>query len=372
MEKLTVNPVRVWLFQKLLGVATAIQNIPARVTPPPFRLMQMGSLFWQSRALYVATRLGLADALGDAQKSTQQLAAELNLHEDHLYRLMRMLAALAIFTETAPRQFRNSRTSAYLRVDNPHNVRAMILFHNSPPMTKPWTDYLEESVRDGSVPFASANGSELFAYMDQHKEFDLLFAQAMDSVENLTGTAYLDDFNWSGFDRIIDVGGSKGSKSIAILNSHPHLKAVVYDRPQIIDTAKIYWQGRVRPEVLARIEFQSGDMLQSIPAAKSRNDLYVLFAIFHGMSDASCTRILINLRAAMGTTQATVLFVDAVAEEMQLDPTIASFDMQMLIGTQGRERTASEWQTLLSGAGFDVTQILPVRTFAKFIVARVA
>ena len=48
----------------------------------------------------------------------------------------------------------------------------------------------------------------------------------MDSVEALTGDSFATDFDWARFDRIIDIGGSKGSKSVAILKRHPHLKAL--------------------------------------------------------------------------------------------------------------------------------------------------
>ena len=370
MKKLATNTFRVKLFNKLMGFASVLQNIPAKVTPPPFRLMQIGSLFWQSRALYVATRLGLADAIGDAEKSTMEIAMDLRLHEDHLYRLMRMLGSMGIFDETQPRVFRNSKTSAFLRVDNPQNVRAMILMHNSPEMTKPWMEFLEESIRDGSMPFAKANGVDLFGYMDQNKNFDLLFSQAMDAVENLTGNLFLEDFNWGAFDRIIDVGGSKGSKSISILKSYPNLKAVVFDRPQIIEAAKAHWSGKITADVLARIDFQPGDMFESLPVAESDNDLYVFFAIFHGLSDEECTIILNNLKSAIGTKKPYVLFGDAVAEEMHIDPIVATFDMQMLVGTTGRERTQGEWKRLLDGTGFEIMEILNIRTFAKFIVAK--
>lgn len=77
MKKLATNPFRVKLFNKLMGFANALQTIPAKITPPPFRLMQIGSLFWQSRALYVATKLELADALGDNKKSTLEIATAL-------------------------------------------------------------------------------------------------------------------------------------------------------------------------------------------------------------------------------------------------------------------------------------------------------
>ncbi len=370
MKKLAKNTFRVSLFNELMSLASALQNLPAKVTAPPFRLMQIGSLFWQSRALYVATRLGLADVIGDAEKSTMEIATELRLHEDHLYRLMRMLGSMGIFDETSPRVFKNSKTSAFLRVDDPQNMRAMILMHNSPEMTKPWMEPLEESIRDGSVPFAKANGVDLFAYMDQNKNFDLLFSRAMDAVENLTGNLFLEDFNWGSFDRIIDVGGSKGSKSIAILKSCPNLKAVVFDRPQIIEAAKTHWNGKIAADVLVRIDFQSGDMFESLPVAESDNDLYVFFAIFHGLSDEECTKVLNNLKSAIGTKKTFVLFGDAVAEEIHIDPTVAAFDMQMLIGTSGRERTPSEWKQLLHSAGFEIMEIIDVRTFVKFIVAK--
>lgn len=370
MKKLATNKFRVMLFEKLMAFASVLQNIPAKTTPPPFRLMQIGSLFWQSRALYVATKLGLADVIGDVQKSTKEIAAELHLHEDHLYRLLRMLGSMGIFAETSPRVFRNSKTSAFLRVDNPQNVRAMILMHNSPEMTKPWMESLEESIRDGGVPFAKVHGVDLFAYTDQNKEFDLLFSQAMDAVENLTGNMFFEDFNWGAFDRIIDVGGSKGSKSIAILKSFPNLKAVVFDRPQIIETAKTNWGKKVADEVLARIEFQPGNMFESLPIAASDKDLYLFFAIFHGLSDVESQKVLTNLKTAIGKKKPWVLIADSVAEEMQINPTVAAFDMQMLIGTRGRERTLSEWRSLLEDSGFEIVDVIDVRTFAKFIIVR--
>ncbi len=370
MKKLTTNTFQVKLFNKLMGIASALQNIPAKITPPPFRLMQIGSLFWQSRALYVATKLELADVIGDAEKSTLEISTQLQLHEDHLYRLMRMLGSMGIFDEIAPRVFKNSKTSAFLRMDNPKNVRAMILMHNSPEMTKPWMESLEESIHDGGVPFAKVHGVDVFTYMDQNKHFDLLFSQAMDAVENLTGNVFLKDFNWGAFERVIDVGGSKGSKSIAILKSFPNLRSVVFDRPQIIETAKTYWTEKIPGELLARIDFQSGNMFESLPIAASDKDLYVFSAIFHGLDDEESKKVLVNLKSAIGSKNPYVLIADSIAEEIHINPTIAAFDMQMLIGTTGRERTLREWKLLLENSGFEIVEVMDVRTFAKFIIVK--
>jgi hypothetical protein len=65
-----------------------------------------------------------------------------------------------------------------------------------------------------------------------------------------------------------------------------------------------------------------------------------------------------------------VLIADSVAEEMHINPTIAAFDMQMLIGTRGRERSLGEWRRLLEGSGFELVDVIDIRTFAKFIIAK--
>lgn len=368
--KLAKHPFKVRLFQQLLKLAGWVQDIPNKVTPPPFRLLQIGSAFWQSRALYVATRLQIAETLGDTRKTTAELAQTLNLHEDHLYRLLRMLASSGIFHETAPRTFANSQASHYLRADRPDNIRAMILMHNSPAMTRPWTEALEDCIRTGDIPFKQVHSTDLFSYMDQHPDFDQLFAQAMDAVENLTGDDFLHDFDWNNVRRIIDVGGSTGHKTLTILKANPHLHAVVFDRPQVITGAQASWQGKVPASVLARVEFQPGDMFASIPAARADDDLYMLFAIFHMLNDVDGKRLLAKLRQACGTCKPWVLIGDAVMADKQADSSTTAFDMQMLIGTTGRERTLREWQALLAGSGFTLVEVMDIRTFAKFLVLR--
>ena len=364
------NKTAIKLYGILMGFANWLQQIPNKVTPPPFRLIQIGSAFWQSRALYTATKLGIADELGDSEKSTDVLSDVLQVHADHLYRLMRMLASIGIFTETSARKFKNSKISEYLRKDNPKNVRYMILMHNSPEMVKPWIESLETGVRDGTVPFELVNGVDLFEYMNQNKDFDSLFSQAMDSIENITGTQFLEDFNWGKFKRIIDIGGSRGSKSLAILSANPGLTATIFDRPQLTLDARKKWQGIYDESVLQRAEFIGGDLFENIPRAESDDDVYLFIGIYHSFNDNDCKKILDNLNIAMGDKSPYVVIIDAVAGEANIDVMTAASDMQMLMGTKGRERTQTEWDNLVKGCGFKIENILDTRSHAKYIVIR--
>lgn len=367
MKTLQNNIGKVRRYQWLFKIANRIASIPDRVTPPPFRLLRIGSAFWQSRALDAAARLGIADEIGAEGTPVDELARTLEFHPDHLYRLMRLLAAIGVFTEIRKGVFRHSRMSQYLRRDHPHSLRPMILMHNDPIMTAPWMTGLVPSLREGGIPFERAHGMDLFAFMDRHAAFDRLFSEAMRSVTALTGSDYLQDIDWRPFDRLIDVGGSTGDKARAILGMAPHLQALVFDRPQVIARAQTKVEEIPQP-TRNRISFLGGDMLKALPPARSNRDVYLFMAIFHGMGDDEARRVLINLRTALGDHRPGILIVDMVAAETGLDPATAAVDMQMLVNTPGRERTLPEWQTLFGSAGFHLVEIVALRSFAQCLV----
>lgn len=355
-------------FARLMKFAFWLQNIPNKLTPPPFRLIQISSAFWQSRALYVAARLDIATLLADASLTVEVIASRVASQPDAIYRLLRLLAAIGIFEEISPRLFQNNKLSAHLREDNPKNVRAMILMHNSEVMSRPWYEQLEQGVRSGAVPFQLVHGQELYPYMDNHPEFDTLFARAMDSVAALSGDRFATDFDWGRFTRVIDVGGSSGSKSLAILKRHPHLTALVVDRAPIIRAAEQRWLGRDSPALLARLSFQAGDLLADLPTANSDKDIYLLSAVLHGFDDDTCIKALRNLVRVCGDSGARIALLELVMSASQADVPSTSFDMQMFIATRGRERTLTEWRNLFERSGLILEEVVGLQTLGNILV----
>ena len=59
-------------FSAMSKLATWLQAVP--VIPPPIRLLQIGSAFWQSRVLHVAARLDIATVLGDQAMNIDDVA----------------------------------------------------------------------------------------------------------------------------------------------------------------------------------------------------------------------------------------------------------------------------------------------------------
>ncbi|MEZ8227020.1 methyltransferase [Vibrio splendidus] len=371
MQKLQKNSSKNKRFTRIMSIASWILDIPNKLTPAPFRVMQIGSLFWQSRALYIIVKLGVADEISTTPTSTYDLADKLSLHEPYLYRLMRFMASIGIFKEKSHRQFIHTRLSLSLQRENKENVCDMVLMHNSPQMTLPWMEAMEESIKSGSTPFEQCYGSEMFTYMDSNKELNDLFSNAMDNVEAITGLEYLSDFNWGAFDRIIDLGGSKGSKSISILTEYPKLSAIVFDRYNVIKYAKGNWEGKIEKQVLDRISFVGGDLFSSpIPVVESSRELYLLIGIFHLLDDALAITLLTRICEAMGDCSARIAIVDAVLSETEVSFTEASFDIQMMMGTKGEERTLAQWEYIFDCAKVEVVEIVSIRTFAKVLVLK--
>ena len=354
-------------FAKLMKFSAWLQALPNKLTPPPFRLMQIGSAFWQSRVLYVAARLDIATVLGSAELDATVIATRLSANPDATARLLRLLAAMGIFGETAPGVYHNNKLSNFLRTDNPKNVRAMILMHNSETMSRPWFEQLERGVREGVPPFSLSHGEELFDYLDHHAEFDQLFSQAMDSVEALTGDSFATDFDWGRFGRIIDVGGSRGTRSLAILQRHSQLSALVVDRAQVVAEAQAFWATRSTPGV-ERMHFQAGDLLTSVPPAQSDRDIYLLSAVLHGFDDETCVKALMHLARASGNSGARVAVMEVVLPEINADVARASFDMQMFMGTKGRERTLTQWTSLFERSGMALQEVVYLQSFGSILV----
>ncbi len=371
MPSLQRQRLQAWAFRgasKLLG---RLQGVLTGVLPPAVRLLQIGSAFWQSRALAVAAQLDLATHLGEERLTHAELAERAGIRPDLCLRLLRFLAAMGVFSLGADGRVSNNPVSQALRSDRPGSVRHVVLMHNSPEMTQPWLDALEESLHTGVVPFEQVHAEPLFAYMDSHPEFDALFARAMDEVGALSGEAFVTALDWGRFDRLIDLGGGKGAKSAAILRGHPGLKAIVMDRAPVIAQARRWWQEPERQLLAARVEFEAGDLLSdALPEARSPQDVYLLSAVLHGCDDSEAATLLGRVRAAVGRSGATVVLMEVVMPDHEADLATTGFDMQMLMGTRGRERTAAEWRALVRQSGFDWIETVQMASIGALLVLR--
>ena len=68
---------------------------------PRDALLRMTNAFQVSQAIHVAATLGIADLLKDGPRGADELAEAAGAHAPTLYRLLRALAGVGVFTEAA-------------------------------------------------------------------------------------------------------------------------------------------------------------------------------------------------------------------------------------------------------------------------------
>jgi O-methyltransferase domain len=166
----------------------------------------------------------------------------------------------------------------------------------------------------------------------------------------------------------VDVGGGSGALLPPILERNPGMRATVFDVASCRDGAL-----RLVTEtgLAARCDFVAGSFFESV--SPSAADAYVVKSVLHDWDDASAVAILRTIRNAMAGGS-RLLVIEPVAPERPgsspHDVMIAAADLNMLIATGGRERTAAEFRTLLGAAGLHVTRMAPTPAAMSIIEAR--
>ena len=300
---------------------------------------------WAFQSLYVAAKLGLADALRDGPRPSDELAEETGAHPGALYRFCRALAALGILDERPGRVFGTTPTGAALRSDAPRGLRHFIIV-NGEESFRAWAEVMH-TVRTGTPAFDHVYGLSHFAYLARESAASTSF-NAMARTGAPTDTADGCDF---GGDRVVvDVGGGAGGLLAHLLARHPGLRGVLLDTPAGVAQA---------PELLAahgvldRAEIRGGSFFDAVPAG---GDSYILSRVIHDWNDDDALRILTRVREAMRPGARLVLIDKVIPDVAGFHPGKFS-DLQMLVVLGGQERTLDELTALLERAGFRLTDV---------------
>ena len=330
--------------------------------PAPIRVLQLATGRWVAHIVGVAAELGLADLVQTGPKTVEQLAEAAGLHAPSLYRLLRTLTSVGIFTKQEDGSFAQTPMSDALRSDVPYSMRGLTRMANRPWTIGAWTN-LEHSVRTGISAFEETYKISIFDDLSQHAVEMQIFAQAMSSFSAQIGAAVAEAYDFSAIQTLADIGGSHGMILALILASNPTMRGILFDLPGVIEGSADFLKSRGLHQ---RIDLQGGNFFESVPEGA---DAYLLKHILHDWSDENGVRILKNIHAAAKPT-AKLLVVEFILRELD-EPQFAKVsDLEMLvISPDGRERTRVEWQNLLRAGGFQLTRTISTNSSVCVIEA---
>jgi acetylserotonin N-methyltransferase len=314
--------------------------------PQAETVLELIGAFRRSKAMFTAVRLGIFDQLETAPQTAAELAAQLNLNSSALARLLDGCVSLKLLSRAGDRYRNSPCSSRYLVAASPDTLAGYIVYSDQS-LYRLW-GHLDDAVREGTNRWVQVFGSRdsLFAHYFRDEAATRSFLGGMHGFGQLTSAEIVQAFDLSRFTYLVDLGGATGHLAIAACQRYPNLKSTVLDLPSVEPVARGYISSS---GVADRISFITADFFKDeLPTA----DLYSLGRILHDWGDDRIHILLRKITARL-PSGGGLLITETLLNEDHSGPVHSLMqDLNMLVCTDGRERTAAEYQSLLEAAGF--------------------
>ncbi|MFJ9848274.1 methyltransferase [Streptomyces sp. NPDC101150] len=329
------------------------------VSPTPQPAMRLRELVFGAAcaaSVRAAARLGVADALGDAPATAEELAATVQTEARPLQRLLRALSCYGIFEETDDGRFAHTEMSRLLREDAPNSLRYISLW-----CTEPWTweawPRLDEAVRSGRNVFDDLYGKGFFEYLHQDAQDSAqVFDRAMTTSSKQSAQDVAELLDLTGVSVVADIGGGQGHVLASLLEKHPDLRGTLLDLPNVVTNA----DPRLRSggPLASRVEIVPGDCRVEIPV---QADLYIIKNILE-WDDDSTRRTLGNI-LEVARPGARVVIIENLVDDSPSMKFTTSMDLLLLLNVGGAKHTKESLISRMSEAGLLVHDIMPVNPY---------
>jgi hypothetical protein len=330
---------------------SGIGNVAANNT-----LTEMAMGYARSRVLCAAARLGLADALGDQERSVEDLAQSCAGHPPSLHRLLRALASFNVVAETRPGYFVLTPLGRPLRRDVAESEWSGIIFW-ADLLADSWS-HLTECIRTGENAMRIMERDGVASLWSKDPDAGAIFRAVMGTAPAENYAPIAQAWNFSDYRMVADLGGGGGALISAVLTAFPGPQGMLVDRPESVERAR----SRIEADGLsARCQLVAADLSDHVPPGA---DVHMLKHVLHGCDDKRAIQVLRNCRAVLPQS-GRLLIIEFVLPNVivHADPDLEArcmSDLNMLAVTGGKERTEAEWHALLEGAGFERRAVIPV------------
>jgi precorrin-6B methylase 2 len=336
-----------------------------RVGPEPIHQLAMG--FAGTKVLLVANQLGVFEVLQEGGQTAAGVSYRLSLPEHTLEMLLDACVSLKLLEKTGFIYSNSALAEAYL-IPGRRGYLGRFLDHFNDHMYPAWL-YLEDAVRSGHAQIQRVVGDrdDHFFQAIDHKAKDLeIFMQTMEEHSLLEGKALAEVYDFSPHRLLLDVAGGTGAMSVAILEKHPFLRSVVFDRPPVCEIAK---QNIQRHGFSSRIDVVPGDVFKD-PLPRGA-DILLLSGVLHNWDDEHAKTILRQCATAL-PSGGILLINEQLLNEEKTEPLPAALcSLNMLIMMEGAaEHSQSEYESLLRSRGFRLEEVLNTGSVRQLLVAR--
>jgi len=301
------------------------------------KALNTGYLFFYSKALATAARLGVFDYIGTGSKSLKELAAAMGTSEHGLELLLDAMVGMGHLSKKG-NNYSNTRCGreVFLKGKDLY-IGDILRFHAT--MWEGWNN-LEQSVRTGKP-------ARLHNMFQDDKEETRTFIMAMHNTAMGHAERLASLMDLSGDKTLLDIGGGPATYSIFFCKANPRLRATVLDLPGTLEVTKDVVS---RFKMSRRITLQEGDYNKDLPKGF---DAAFLSHIIHSEGGEANIGLMKRIYDALNPG-GKIIIQDFILKSDKTQPSFASaFALCMLLFTEkGRTYSFEEIKGWLEAAGF--------------------
>lgn len=300
------------------------------------QIMELAFSFQKSRVFLTGYELGLFSALGDGEKTSEEVARAVGTEARATDKLLNAICAMGLLGKRGGQFFNTPLTSRFLVKGKPEYMGG--LMH----IVHLWDTW-------GTLTKAVQQGRSVVAeHVNERGEKWLhAFIAAMHERGRRDAPNVVSLLDLSNVSRVLDVGGGSGAYSIAFVYAREGIRATVFDLPNVTPLTRKY----IDQEGLSdKVETVVGDYNKD--DLGSNFDLVFLSAIIH-INSCDENRNLIRKASRALNPGCQIVIQDFIMDEDRTAPAFGTlFSLNMLVGTEsGDTYTEYEVRTWMEEAG---------------------
>ncbi len=316
-----------------------------QVTDPTI-VLDLLEAFRRSKTMFAAVELGVFDRLEGKPLSIAELSGALECNQGALTTLLESCVALGLLIRTGGTFGNSAVASTYLTSASPNRMTGYIRYSNNV-MWHMWS-HMEDAIRTGENRWKQTFNLDgpIFSHFFRTEQAMNEFLMGMHGFGMITSPQIVKCFDLNRYQTMCDLGGATGHLVIAACEAYPKLQGIVFDLPHALGLAK---ELTSKSHASTRIQIVGGDFFgDALPLA----DLYAVGRILHDWNEPKVKLLLKRIYDALPKGGALLVGEKIVNEERDGPRWALMQSLNMLICTEGKERSASEYEVLLREAGF--------------------
>lgn len=312
--------------------------------------------YWRLYTLYAANNLQLIEYL---PSSVQSLSNSLLIPEETLLKLLGALQEMGYVEKLESGSWQSTTKGSFLHSKHPFSLKSAAMIWQEEHL-KSW-QYASYSLKTKRSTFQFLYGKGWFEWLKDHPEKNTLYHHALTIYARKDYQKLSSLIDFKKHRSLLDIGGSSGTLLIDILDKNTHLHGMLIDLPNVLDLVRIPMHLNERMQLIPINFFEDWPLIETESAILSR--------VLHDWPNSEAVKILKKVYSVLtNNPDSRIYIVENILNHNSGRGSL--LNLNMLIMTEGVERSLEDFNHLLEQAGFILETTYSLNEASSVLVAK--